>query len=183
MRHEREYLSTDAMRCRQAIAAYHVQWCRRILEVGGGVNPITDYLLRAPESIVVVDPEIEPRQADAWCGRPCRIDHLPVGIEALLDRDAYRWVPPADGLVMLGFLGFRHLDRDAVMEHVHTADVIAVEAARHHEPAQAGIVELLALRAFYATTHLTIEVRGAGVPADLRFRQRELYVLHREAGR
>jgi hypothetical protein len=170
-------LESEPLRSRQALAAYYVQWAEHILEVGGGANPITDYLLRAPRSVTVVDPVTEPRKADSWRGLPCRVRHLRLRVED------YRPDGRLDALVMLGFEGFGHVDRGAVVRLLALARWVVIEASAGHAPAQRSIGALLAAPGLWrdgryaVLAHLLMACEGAGVPPGYRFARREFWAL------
>jgi len=167
------YLNSDALRSRQAIAAHFLRAhrCFRILEIGGGKNPTTGYFHDGDRVVTVVDPDVPP-----W--NPC--DDPPHGY--LVRHVAQRiedyeppWAP--DGLCLLGFLGWKHLDRACIMRYVREARTVVVEAARNHEPAQASIKDLIEHSGKRAIAHIVLDCRGDDIPRDCSFTLRELFVL------
>ncbi|MDH3693836.1 MAG: hypothetical protein OER96_04620 [Gammaproteobacteria bacterium] len=70
------YLLTPAAQCRYVLAAHSVRDCDHIVEIGGRFTPITQYLTKAPKSVLVLDPKMPAYSADSFFGRPCDIRHV-----------------------------------------------------------------------------------------------------------
>lgn len=171
------YLSSDPMRTRQLIAAYYVRAARHILEIGGGAEPLTGYLLQPPDSIHVVDPEIEPYEADCWQGRPCRIRHLRLPMTA--------WWPgevAPDAVVALGFVGWDHMERADVLPLMERADAVVLECSPQHKGGWCAMRELTDALPHRIVAQVSLTCRGDGVPFDCRYQRRELFVLERRHG-
>ena len=98
-----DYFATDAARARYVLAAHYMKRCDHVVEIGGGGNPITNFMTTTPESILVVDPKISEYHAETLRGEPCRVDHVRSTFQAqefdLRDRTF--------GLVILG-LSLKH---------------------------------------------------------------------------
>ncbi len=103
------YLLTPEAGVRQVLAAYYVRDCPHVVEIGGYKVPITKYLLGSHESVTVVDPQVDPFEADVWNGRACRIQHLQKRYQ-----DASLELPKRSyGLILLG-LALRHFGSNSV---------------------------------------------------------------------
>lgn len=84
---------------RQVIAAHFVSECQHVVEIGGHLRPVTPFLTHGPESVLVVDPKVEPYQAETLHGRPCRVRHVASKFQEVafdVPRGTY-------GLVLLGY--------------------------------------------------------------------------------
>jgi hypothetical protein len=92
------YLLSEGAICRYLIAAHHLRSCPQVVEIGGFKTPITRFLTHHPQSVVVVDPLIEPFRSDELHGRPCRVEHVRTTFQA------HEFSLPAGGygLVLLG---------------------------------------------------------------------------------
>lgn len=75
------YLLSEALQSRYVLATHFVSDCRHIVEIGGSQTPITKFVKRTPESITVIDPQIDPFCADIHNGIPCKVNHIPIAIQ------------------------------------------------------------------------------------------------------
>lgn len=166
------HLLNNTMRARQALAAFYLAECVHVLEVGGWKTPVDEHLARMNSGarVTCVDPFVDAAELRSW-GRVYR--RLRCGLET------YEAQGDEDALCMLGFEGFRHVDRDCVLAWCGRVRRIVVEASAGHAPAQQSIGEICALPAFRTTTHITLHCRGEGIPIDYRFGVREFRVLQR----
>jgi len=92
------HLAGPAGSVRQAMAAHFVAGCEHVIEIGGAGLPITGFLRPAPRAITVIDPKIEPYEAEYLDGAPCRVRHIAAKLQSVA------LAPPAEryGLVLLG---------------------------------------------------------------------------------
>ncbi len=91
------YLQTPGFQSRQALAAWLVESFEHVVEIGGYRSPISRFLRRAPRSVTIIDPLVQPLEADTLAGAPCRVRHVAARFEdVVLDVDRY-------ALVLLGF--------------------------------------------------------------------------------
>ena len=97
------HLLTEAAQARYVLAAHYVEDCAHIVEIGGSRTPITRFVKRPPESILVLDPKMQAFHAETLRGLPCRVDHLRRTFQA------HDFALPAGsyGLVILG-LSLKH---------------------------------------------------------------------------
>ena len=70
------YLLSEAGETRSVLAAHFIRHCRHVIEIGGYKTPITKYLTSIPDSVLVIDPKIDPFSAPSLYGRPCQVDHI-----------------------------------------------------------------------------------------------------------
>ena len=93
------HLSGPAAAVRQVMAAHFVSDCAHIVEIGGHLRPVTPFLTHGPDSVLVVDPKIEPFEGDELYGRPCKVRHVAAKFqEVVFDVPAGQY-----GLVILGY--------------------------------------------------------------------------------
>ena len=94
------YLLSEGARARYVLAAHYVRDQPQIVEIGGFKTPITAFLTRIPERVLVVDPLISEYHGHELHGEPCRIEHLATTFQ----RHTFDLEPGAYGLVLLGAL-------------------------------------------------------------------------------
>jgi hypothetical protein len=75
------YMASEVFQARYLVAASYLRHCSHILEIGGCSTPITNYLRDAHASVTVVDPLVEPMQAETLNDRPCVVRHIPQRLE------------------------------------------------------------------------------------------------------
>ena len=92
------HLGGPAAAVRQVLAAHFVRDCAHVVEIGGHLRPITPYLTHRPESVLVVDPKVEPLDFDSLNGAPCRGRHVARKFQEI----DYDLPPGSYGLVLLG---------------------------------------------------------------------------------
>ncbi len=93
------HLSGPAAAVRQVMAAHFVTGCAHIVEIGGHLRPVTPFLTHGPNSVMVVDPKIEPYEGDDLNGRPCKVRHVAAKFqEVVFDVPAGQY-----GLIILGY--------------------------------------------------------------------------------
>ncbi len=102
------YLLCEGARSRYVIAAHFVRDCPVIVEIGGFKTPITAFLERIPERVLVVDPIIEPYQGAELHGKPCRIDHVRATYQAF----EFDLTSGSYGLVCMG-LSLKHFSAES----------------------------------------------------------------------
>jgi hypothetical protein len=123
-----KYLQTRAFSTRYVLASHFLGACRSVIEIGGSVVSIDQFLTGDHESVTVLDPLIRDDCKDSMRGRPCRVTHVGARFQ---DVD---WVIPhgADyGLVMLGLelVGLGPRDFSALYELVNRAKRTVIEFA------------------------------------------------------
>lgn len=93
------HLSGPGAAIRQVLAAHFVRDCEHIVEIGGHIRPVTDYLTHAPKTVLSVDPKTPPLEAEQLNGRPCRVRHIAKKFQEV----TYDYAPRSYGLVLLGY--------------------------------------------------------------------------------
>ncbi len=93
------HLAGPAAGLRQAMAAYFVDGCATIVEIGGHLQPVSGFLRHVPEEFVCIDPKSEPFESDKLDGEPCRVRHI---ARKFQDVDL-ELQPGSYGLVFVGY--------------------------------------------------------------------------------
>ena len=128
---------------RQVMAAHFVSHCRHVVEIGGHLRPVTPFLTHGPESVLVIDPKVEPFEAEELNGRPCRVRHVACKFQQISD------APRRDyGLVLLGYslkpFGTREPLGPSLFGLIDNAETIVLEYSTLHHRAQSQIPHILA---------------------------------------
>lgn len=87
------YLYSDIFKIRYLIAAHYLRECPHVIEIGGYKTPIDQFLQHDYESVVVLDPLVEPKESG-------RIRHIACDYR---DFDTTSLDGSAYGLAILGF--------------------------------------------------------------------------------
>jgi hypothetical protein len=136
------HLAGPAAPVRQLLAAYFVRECPHIVEIGGHLTPVTPFLIHHPESVLVVDPKVVPRDETEFHGRPCRVRHVARKFQEL----TFDLAPYTYGLVMLGYSLKRSGGREALgsklLDLVDHARIVVVEWALKLERAALQVPHL-----------------------------------------
>jgi hypothetical protein len=137
------HLAGPAAPVRQLLAAYFVRDCPHIVEIGGHLTPVTPFLIHHPESVLVVDPKVVPREEAELRGRPCRVRHVARKFQEL----TFDLAPYTYGLVMLGYSLKRAGGREALgsklIDLVDQARIVVIEWALQLERAALQVPHLL----------------------------------------
>jgi hypothetical protein len=104
------YLLSEGARARYVLAAHYVRNQRQVVEIGGFKTPITAFLTRVPEQVLVVDPLVQAYQADELYGNPCRVEH----IATTFQEHPFHLHSGAYGLVLLG-ASMKHFSQDSTL--------------------------------------------------------------------
>lgn len=138
------HLSGPAAAVRQVMAAHFVAGCPHIVEIGGHLRPVTPFLTHGPQSVIVVDPKVEPYEADELKGRPCRVRHVAAKFqEVVFDVPAGQY-----GLVILGYslkpFGARQPLGQSLFGLIDNAQTVVLEYPPALERAASQIPQILA---------------------------------------
>ena len=138
------HLSGPAAAVRQVMAAHFVAGCPHVVEIGGHLRPLTPYLTHGPQSVIVVDPKVEPYEADDLKGRPCRVRHVAAKFqEVVFDVPAGQY-----GLVILGYslkpFGDRQPLGQSLFGLIDNARTVVLEYPPALERAASQIPQILA---------------------------------------
>lgn len=121
------HLSGPSAAIRQVIAAHFLRDCPHIVEIGGYLTPITNYLTHRPQSVLSVDPKTEAYEADELNGHPCHVRHVARKFQEI----TYDYAPRSYGLVLLGYslkpFGSREPLGQLLFSLIDNAGVVIVE--------------------------------------------------------
>jgi hypothetical protein len=142
------YLLTDAAQARYVLAAHYVRDCRHIVEIGGYKTPITKFVTKVPDSILVLDPQVDEFRADTLYGESCRVDHVAKPFQD------YGFEAPAGGygLVILGVsLRFfskdqtkKKVELDCILAAIAGADIAVLEYSIDWKRGEENVEQILA---------------------------------------
>ena len=161
---------------RQVMAAYFVSDCRHVVEIGGHLRPVTPLLTHAPESVLVVDPKVEPYESEELNGRACKVRHIARKFQEV----AFEAPRGEYGLVLLGYslkpFGARQPLGRSLFELIDNARTVVLEYPPALERASSQIPQILArptisVRCTIEFTLDDSEIRGSP------FARRRLVVL------
>jgi hypothetical protein len=168
------YMASDVFQTRYLVAAKYLRNCNHILEVGGCSTPISNYLRGAHESVTVVDPLVEPMQAETLNNRPCVVRHIPVRVEE------YRPTGQENGFAALGM---PLLPLEPVLSIMRGCDVSVVEFP------PAFLQSCLMFKAVLESGHFDVKARivfdlshnDTGDLSDSNMAVRHLFVLKKRS--
>ena len=158
------------------MAAHFVSNCRRIVEIGGHLRPVTPFLTHAPDSVLVVDPKVVPYESDDLHGRPCKVRHIARKLQEI----SYQEPRHQYGLVILGYslkpFGAREPIGQTLFDLIDNARTVVLEYPPALERASSQIPQILArptarVRCTIDFTLDDAEIRGS------TFRTRRMIVL------
>jgi len=153
-----EYLSTPSFKSRYVLAAHYLRHCKRIIEVGGYKNCVSEFLSEGCE-VFAVDPYLDlPESISA------RRFTIPISKFDLSCVSGQSF-----GLACLGFdIGVESVDFFRISDLTQRADVVVLECADEHLPSVLG-VEIL-MRESGKKVELTVGMNLTGnkldIPAD-----------------
>lgn len=129
---------------RQVVAAHFVSDCRHVVEIGGHLRPVTPFLTHGPDSVLVVDPKVEPYEAEELNGRPCKVRHI-----ARKFQEVSFDVPSGEyGLVLLGYslkpFGTREPLGEALFSLIDNARTVVLEYPPALERSASQVPHILA---------------------------------------
>ena len=128
---------------RQVMAAHFVSNCRHIVEIGGHLRPVTPFLTHGPDSVLVIDPKVEPFEAEELNGRPCKVRHVARKFQEISDAPTCSY-----GLVLLGYslkpFGAREPLGPSLFGLIDNAETVVLEFSPGHHRAASQIPHILA---------------------------------------
>ena len=170
------HLSGPGAAIRQVLAAHFVRDCPHIVEIGGHLRPVTDYLTHAPLSVLSVDPKTPPLEADELHGRPCRVRH----VSAKFQEVAYNYAPGSYGLVLLGYslkaFGSREPLGQLLFGLIDNARTVVLEYPPALERASSQVPSILSRPSLEALCSLDITIDDAEISGS-PYARRRFHVL------
>jgi hypothetical protein len=161
---------------RQVMAAHFLTGCEHVLEIGGHVRPITDYLTHRPKSVTSIDPKTAPHDSYLLNGHICRVRHI---AKKFQDVD-YDYPRGSYGLVLLGYSLKAFGRQDAIGETlfslVDNAKVIVLEYCPALERATSQVPEIIGRTTLKIRTTLDLRLNDPEI-VDTPYADRRLIVL------
>ena len=163
-------MASEVFQIRYLVAANYLRNCNHILEIGGCSTPITNYLRGAHESVTVVDPLVEPMQAETLNNRPCVVRHIPRRIED------YSSTGDENGFAVLGM---PQLPLEPVLDIMRRCDVSVLEFPPAFLPSCLMFKAVLDSRYFDVRARVVFDVSHNDVEnlSDSSMTVRHLFVL------
>jgi hypothetical protein len=161
---------------RQVFAAHFVRDCDHILEIGGHIRPVTDYLTHHPLTVTSVDPKTAPYEAETLNGQPCKVRHIPVKFQEV----SYDFEPGTYGLVLLGYslkpFGSRDPLGELLFSLIDNAKVVVIEYPPALERASSQVPQIVSRPSLSIRTTVDLRLHDPEF-ADTPYADRRLYVL------
>ncbi len=98
-RQDMAYLDTELFQSRQVLAAYYLRSCTTILEIGGFVSPVCDFLGHQPKHVIILDPRITAGVDQQLHGRPCQYER----VRCRFQEYSLQLAPRSYGCAILGY--------------------------------------------------------------------------------
>ena len=161
---------------RQVLAAHFVRDCPHVVEIGGHVRPVTDYLTHHPLSVLSVDPKTAPFEAAELNGRPCLVRHLSKKFQEV----EFDYAPFTYGLVLLGYslkpFGAREPLGKLLFDLIDNARTVVLEYPPALERATSQVPAILARPAHREICALDIVIDDAEI-GHTPYARRRFHVL------
>jgi hypothetical protein len=170
------HLSGTGATLRQVFAAHFLRDCPHILEIGGHIRPVTDYLTHHPLSVTSVDPKTAAYEAEILNGRPCRVRHIPRKFQEV----EYDYAPGSYGLVLLGYslkpFGRRDPLGDLLFSLIDTAKVVVIDYAPALERGASQVPHIINRASVRIRTSVDLRLHDPEI-VDTPYADRRLYVI------
>src|SRR5688572_544858 len=167
------YMASEVFQSRYHVAANYLRNCKHILEVGGCSTPLTNYLRGTHESVTVVDPLVEPMQAETLNNRPCVVRHLALNVQD--------YVPTGqeNGFAVLGM---PQLPLEPVLGIMRRCEVSVLEFPPAFLPSCLMFKAILDSRSFDVTARIVFDFshNDVGTLTDRSMAVRHLFVLRKK---
>ena len=167
------YMASEVFQLRYLVAANYLRNCKHILEIGGCSSPMTNYLRGAHESVTVVDPLVEPLQAETLNNRPCVVRHIPLRLEDY---------SPAGNENGFAVLGMPQLPLEPILGIMRRCDVSVLEFPPAFLPSCLMFKAVLDSRSFDVTARIVLDLshNDIGNLGDPNMAVRHLFVLKKK---
>jgi hypothetical protein len=170
------HLSGPGAAIRQVLAAHFVRDCPHIVEIGGHIRPVTDYLTHNPLSVLSVDPKTPPLDAEELNGRPCRVKHVSRKFQEV----EYDYASGSYGLVLLGYslkaFGAREPLGQLLFGLIDNARTIVLEYPPALERASSQVPSILSRPTLDVVCAFEISIDDPEI-ADSPYAERRFHVL------
>lgn len=167
-------MASEVFQIRYLVAANYLRNCTHILEVGGCSTPITNYLRGSHDSVTVVDPLVEPMQAETLNNRACVVRHIPLRLED------YGPTGNENGFAVLGM---PQLPLERVLGIMRRCDVSVLEFPIAFLPSCLMFKAVLDSREFDVTARIVFDFshNDVGNLSDSSMTVRHLFVLKKRS--
>jgi hypothetical protein len=170
------HLSGPAAAVRQVLAAHFVRGFPHIVEIGGHLRPITQFLTHRPVSVLVVDPKTPPCEFHELDGRPCHVRHMNRKYQDV----EFAYEPGSYGLVLLGLslkpFGNRGAVEGRLLSLMDNAGVTVIDYPPVLERAASQIGAFIERSSLEVILSLELNLNDAMIRAS-GFARRRLFVL------
>jgi hypothetical protein len=175
------HLSGPGAAIRQVLAAHFVRDCEHIVEIGGHIRPVTDYLTHSPKSVLSVDPKTPAFEAEMLNGKPCRVRHVARKFQEV----SYDYAPRSYGLVLLGYslkpFGSREPLGQLLFGLIDNAKTVVLEYPPALERASSQVPEILSRPTLSQACGFEISIDDPAISGS-PYAQRRFHVLKPAAG-
>lgn len=170
------HLAGSGALLRQRMAVHFVDGLDHIVEIGGHLSPVSQFLTHIPASFTCIDPKAEPLQRDTLRGQRCTVRH----IDRKFQDVPLELEPGSYGLVMVGYSLKPFGKRDPVGEQLFAlmrhSVVTVIEFALALERASSQIEQILERSGMRVETTVSFTISD-GVMDRSAYGQRQLHVL------
>lgn len=170
------HVSGPASEIRQVLAAHFVRDCPHVLEIGGHIRPVTDYLTHHPLSVTSVDPKTPAFEAEELNGRPCKVRHINKKFQQL----DYDYAPYSYGLVFIGYslkpFGRNEPLGELLFSLIGNAKRIVIDYSPALERAVTQVPEIVALSSLAQVCSFRFTLEDAAISGS-PYAERQFYVL------
>lgn len=171
------HLSGSAAAVRQVLAAHFVRDCPHIVEIGGHIRPVTDFLTHQPLSVLSVDPKTPAYEAETLHGHRCKVLHVPKKFQEV----DYDYAPRSYGLVLLGYslkpFGTREPLGQLLFSLIDNAKVVVIEYPPQLERATSQVPSIVSRPSLTVHCSFELDLHDEAI-AGTPFSRRQFYVLH-----
>ena len=161
---------------RQVFAAHFLRDCPHVLEIGGHIRPVTDYLTHHPLSVTSVDPKTPNYEAETLNGQPCRVRHISRKFQEV----DYDYAPRSYGLVLLGYslkpFGSRDPLGELLFSLIDNARVVVIEYPPALERATSQVPHIISRPSTRVRTTFDLSLHDPEIAESL-YSDRRFYVL------
>lgn len=162
---------------RHVLAAHFLRDCPHVVEIGGHIRPVTDFLTHHPLSVLSVDPKTPAYEAEMLNGRACRVRHVPKKFQEV----DYSYEPRSYGLVLLGYslksFGSREPLGQLLFSLIDKARVVVIEYAPQLERATSQVPSIVNRPTVQVHCSFELNLEDDAI-AGSPYAKRRFYVLH-----
>jgi len=170
------HLAGAAASLRQRMAAHFVDGLAHVVEIGGHLSPVSQFLTNIPDSFTCIDPKAAPFVSGELAGRACQVRHIDRKFQ-----DVELGLQPASyGLVFVGYslkpFGKREPVGEKLFALMHNAAVTVIEYAVNLERASSQIEAIMQHARLDVMADVEFRIAD-GVMEQSAYNQRRLLAL------